>query len=66
MSSKAWEDALTKKRQDRAKALYDKLNSIGWKSLDSRDRHVMQLLGWFCLEEDADPSELISEDLSEG
>ncbi len=60
-----WTDAITDERKKKAKALYRQLKSIGWNDLSRNDRKVMQLLGWFCLEEDdaGDPKQYIDADL---
>jgi hypothetical protein len=59
----SWTLALTTERQNIAKKLYEKLNAIPWKDLSKTDRVTLRLLGYFSLEEDQHPSELIDTEL---
>lgn len=63
----AWTDALTDERKCKAKGLYSKLKAIGWSELGPKDQAIMQILGWFCLEEDdaGEPEQYIDADLEE-
>jgi len=57
----AWSDALTDTRQQRARDIYNRLKALP--SRTKNDETIMALLGWFCLEEDCGPEELIDEDV---
>ncbi len=47
-----WTDALTEKRIEEAKQVYEALEAIGWDSLSISDRRLREALGYLCLERD--------------